>query len=173
MFYVTSLVLTYEWEFVSFDHLAPTFPPSPTLLLLSTNLISFFYEFAFWCFSFAFFGCATQHAAFLFPNQGLNLWPLQWKCDILTTGPPGKSLCFVFKFHIWMRSYSIFFFFFALTYFTQHNALKVHPHCCKFGRISSFLSHCIQQCLSFCDGLISLSTMSSSFSCVIAYDIIL
>ena len=25
------------------------------------------------------------------PNQGLNPCPLQWKCRVLTTGPPGKS----------------------------------------------------------------------------------
>ena len=25
------------------------------------------------------------------PSQGSNPWPLQWKCGILTTGPPGKS----------------------------------------------------------------------------------
>ena len=24
----------------------------------------------------------------LFPNQGYNLSPLQWKCGVLTTGPP-------------------------------------------------------------------------------------
>ena len=26
-----------------------------------------------------------------FPHQGWNLCPLQWKCGVLTTGPPGKS----------------------------------------------------------------------------------
>ena len=26
-----------------------------------------------------------------FPNQGSNLGPLQWKCGVLSTGPPGKS----------------------------------------------------------------------------------
>ena len=26
-----------------------------------------------------------------FPNQGSNPCPLQWKCGVLTTGPPGKS----------------------------------------------------------------------------------
>ena len=26
-----------------------------------------------------------------FPNQGWNPCPLQWKCRVLTTGPPGKS----------------------------------------------------------------------------------
>ena len=26
-----------------------------------------------------------------FPDQGSNPCPLQWKCRVLTTGPPGKS----------------------------------------------------------------------------------
>ena len=34
-----------------------------------------------------------------FPNQGSNLYPLQWKHRVVTTGPPGKShpsiLCFL------------------------------------------------------------------------------
>ena len=30
------------------------------------------------------------------PNQGLNPFSLQWKCGVLTTGPPGKSLAKVF-----------------------------------------------------------------------------
>ena len=29
-----------------------------------------------------------------FLNQGWNPGPLQWKCRVLTTGPPGKSLSF-------------------------------------------------------------------------------
>ena len=37
-------------------------------------------------------GCAMGHAGSSFPNQGWNPCPLQWKCGILTTGPPGKSL---------------------------------------------------------------------------------
>ena len=28
----------------------------------------------------------------IFPNQGSNLGALLWKCGVLTTGPPGKSL---------------------------------------------------------------------------------
>ena len=31
------------------------------------------------------------HHARSFPDQGWNLRPLQWKCRVLTTGPPGKS----------------------------------------------------------------------------------
>ena len=38
------------------------------------------------------FGHAPRHVGSLFPDQGLNLCPLQWKRRVLTTGPPGKSL---------------------------------------------------------------------------------
>ena len=38
-----------------------------------------------------FFGHAVRLAGSWFPGQGLNPDPLQWKCGILTTGPPGKS----------------------------------------------------------------------------------
>ena len=38
-----------------------------------------------------FFGHAARHVGSWFPNQGLNLSPLQWKLRVLTTGPPGKS----------------------------------------------------------------------------------
>ena len=31
-----------------------------------------------------------------FPSQGLNPCPLQWQCQALTTGPPGKSCTFPF-----------------------------------------------------------------------------
>ena len=30
-----------------------------------------------------------------FPDQGLNPCPLQWKHDVLTTEPPGKSQTYV------------------------------------------------------------------------------
>ena len=36
-------------------------------------------------------GPATWHTGSEFPDQGSNLCPLQWKCGVLTTGPPGKS----------------------------------------------------------------------------------
>ena len=32
-----------------------------------------------------------------FPNQGLDLWPLHWECQVLTTGPPGESLLLPLK----------------------------------------------------------------------------
>ena len=36
-------------------------------------------------------GCAVQPAAVpLFPYQGSNPWPLQWKHGVLSTGLPGK-----------------------------------------------------------------------------------
>ena len=31
-----------------------------------------------------------------FPDQGSNLWPLECKCRVLTTGPPGKSASWIF-----------------------------------------------------------------------------
>ena len=45
----------------------------------------------FFVFCFCFFGHTAQHAGSEFPNQRLNPCPLQWKCGVLTTGPPGKS----------------------------------------------------------------------------------
>ena len=41
---------------------------------------------------FLFFGCTSLHVESQFPNQGLNLCPLHWKCRVLTTGPLEKSL---------------------------------------------------------------------------------
>ena len=35
-----------------------------------------------------------QHAGYYFPDQQSNLWPLQWKHGVLTTGPSGNSLIF-------------------------------------------------------------------------------
>ena len=44
------------------------------------------------CFYFIFFfGHTTQHSGSYFPNQGSILCPLQWRCRVWTTGPPGKS----------------------------------------------------------------------------------
>ena len=40
---------------------------------------------------FFFLGCATRHIESQFPDQGWNLCPLQWKREVLTTGPPGNS----------------------------------------------------------------------------------
>ena len=35
------------------------------------------------------------------PDLGLNLcFPLQWKCRVLTTGPPGKSLTIFWEHHL-------------------------------------------------------------------------
>ena len=48
---------------------------------------------------FIFSGCSTQHVCWLqhtahsmFSDQESNLHPLLWKCRVLTTGLPGKSL---------------------------------------------------------------------------------
>ena len=39
------------------------------------------------------------------------------------------SFVLVFRFHIYVKTYSVYF---SLTYFTKHNALQVHPCCCKW-----------------------------------------
>ena len=41
--------------------------------------------------SFFFLCCAMWYVGFWFPDQGWNPGPLQWKCGVLITGPPGKS----------------------------------------------------------------------------------
>ena len=48
----------------------------------------------------AFFVLTMWHVGSYFPNQGLNLCPLLWKCEVFTAGPPGQSwsvvlLCFL------------------------------------------------------------------------------
>ena len=37
-------------------------------------------------------GHAMQHMGSQFPDQGLNPYSLHWKCGVLATGTPGKSL---------------------------------------------------------------------------------
>ena len=45
-----------------------------------------------------FFGHAAQLVGSWFPDQGLNPHTRQWKCGVLTTGPPGNShLCLSLK----------------------------------------------------------------------------
>ena len=48
--------------------------------------------FAFICLSVLLFGHAVQHARSQFLQQGSTPCPLQWKCRVLTTGSPSKSL---------------------------------------------------------------------------------
>ena len=50
------------------------------------QLIFYFYFLIIYLFTFA-----TQHAGSYFPNQKSNPFPLQWKHQVLTTGPPGTS----------------------------------------------------------------------------------
>ena len=42
-------------------------------------------------FSFFFFFAAPQFAGPYFPDQESKLGPLQWKCGVLSTGPPATS----------------------------------------------------------------------------------
>ena len=37
------------------------------------------------------FGCTVWLVGFKLPDQGLNAGPRQWKCWVLTSGPPGNS----------------------------------------------------------------------------------
>ena len=39
-----------------------------------------------------FFGHTVQHMGSQFPSQKSNPRPLHWKCTVLTTGPPARSL---------------------------------------------------------------------------------
>ena len=41
------------------------------------------------------FGHAMRQVGSQFPDQGSNLHPLYWQRGVVTTGLPGKSLCFV------------------------------------------------------------------------------
>ena len=54
-----------------------------------SSLSSFFKKFLL-------FGHTVQHMGSYFPNQASNPCPLQWKCSVLTTGPPRKSPCLLF-----------------------------------------------------------------------------
>ena len=42
-----------------------------------------------------------------FPEQGLNLDPLQWEHSILAPGPPGKSMCLLLRLHDESRKLSL------------------------------------------------------------------
>ena len=73
----------------------------------SIQKLPFFFFFFFFFKSFKKgFGCTMWHAGSWFPDLGSNLCPLHWKCRVLTTILPGKSI-FLGVF---------FFFWFPLTY---------------------------------------------------------
>ena len=58
--------------------------------------ISYFFQ-SFFFFILVFLGYAMHHAGSSFPNQGSKPCPLHRKREVLTTGPPGKSLsCLIF-----------------------------------------------------------------------------
>ena len=57
--------------------------------------VSYFFQSFF--FILVFLGYAMHHAGSSFPNQGSKPCPLHWEHEVLTTGPPGKSLsCLIF-----------------------------------------------------------------------------
>ena len=51
------------------------------------------------------FGLTVQHAGSLFPDQGLNLRPLQWKCGVLTIGLPGSPCIWFFFCNFYLSSF--------------------------------------------------------------------
>ena len=55
------------------------------------------------CTNFFFLSHAARHVRSQLPDQGSNPRPLHWKCEVLTTGPPGKSLTVLFfKFYLFI-----------------------------------------------------------------------
>ena len=57
------------------------------------------------------FICYTaRHVGSWFPNQGSNPCPMHWEHGVLTTGPPGKSLCVVFFFFFLLNLFIIYLF---------------------------------------------------------------
>ena len=57
---------------------------------------------------FFFFCSAMWLAGILVPQSGTEPWPWQWKCWVLTTGPPGKSLWVPFLFNIYSQNFCLF-----------------------------------------------------------------
>ena len=88
---------------------------------------------------FSFVGHTTWHVGYYFPDQGLNLHPLQQKHGILTTGPPGKYLILgVACFSENIQNLSVF----NLAYFTKHDPFQVHA--CMRAKL-------LQLCLTLCN----------------------
>ena len=72
----TSSMFSEYWAFTSLVKFIPRY------FILSDVVLFYFFNF---------FGHTMQNAGSLFPNQGSHPCPLQWRCRVLTTGPPGKS----------------------------------------------------------------------------------
>ena len=73
-----------------------------------------------------FFGHAVQPVG---SNQGSNPCPLQWKCSVLTTGPPGMFLWLILCLKTVALPHENFFFFSLLTgifvYTKHYNFLNI------------------------------------------------
>ena len=52
------------------------------------NQAQFFPQMYYFCF-YLFIGCTMRHVGALLPQRS-HLCPLQWKCGVVTTGPPRK-----------------------------------------------------------------------------------
>ena len=75
----------YEWHLVRAEHLVPAeyiWILPPAFLAFQASV-----EGLFLCIF-----LAARHVGPLFPDQGSNPCPLQWKCGVLTTGPPGTRV---------------------------------------------------------------------------------
>ena len=102
----------------------------------------------------------------LVPNRGLNVHPLQWKCRVLTTGPPGKSLYCLFLYY-WILTFFIYpkyEFFVRLVvwnYFLPLCRLSFHP----FSRVFHRTKYLIQMKSLISTTLFSNSLIHSSVSC--------
>ena len=90
---------------------------------------------------FAFCGHATWLIGFQFPNQELNPGAQQWKCGILTTGPPGNTPPSLFSFLI-----NVWFFLNFIFYWSV-----VVLQCCASFRCTAQKSDSVIMCLLLID----------------------
>lgn len=119
----------------------------------------------FFCF---FFSLCHTACGMLVPQPVTKLVTLAVEMWYLNHWTTREVLVFCFKFHIWVRSYSIFFFLLWLISLSTRPSKSIHIVASLVGFPLIFISLYITVFV-FCDGLISLST-KSSFNCVIAYD---
>ena len=62
-----------------------------------------------------------RHVGSLFPNQGLNPCPLQWKRQVLTVGLPGKSLGYFFFLMLATFVFIVFLFYCFIACIFEHS----------------------------------------------------
>ena len=77
------------------SHTSPQTPSLYLILDLNSSTADQFGDSFYW---------GHHMACGIFPNQGLNPCPMQWKCIILTTRPPGKSKGFLRRRNLLIQS---------------------------------------------------------------------